>query len=330
MRFTILLLFLGLVAAEITRGINWFGFETDALVFHMLWCKPLGWHLDRLAEVGFNAVRVPISEDFVMQHMEGGGLPKEGAVRGDFPEAGVSSVDILDRFFRGTAERNISVILDMHRLTYYSQAYKPFVEGDPKYTFERFLDAWTRVLQRYAKHANLLAVDIFNEYQGSDTEYWFSLAETTINHIENLFPGRFAFYVEGTNWGAQLGGAAARPLRLSEEVMNRTTLSVHKYWFLDADIVEDREALTHSWDQSFGYLREQVSVGEWGYMSEDAKQKNWATWFVNYLISNKVRNSFFWSYNFDSDDTEGVLKGDCDTLDQDKVDLLHHYWNGAA
>ena len=47
-------------------GINWFGMETDNHTFHGLWANaPATWtgQLDRMAELGFNTLRIPYTGD---------------------------------------------------------------------------------------------------------------------------------------------------------------------------------------------------------------------------------------------------------------------------
>jgi endoglucanase len=68
-------------------------------------------------------------------------------------------------------------------------------------------------------------------------------------------------------------------------------------------------------------------VGEWGYISTDDKQVQWAEHFVKYLKDKNIRNTYFWSWNFDSGDTKGVLLDNCNDVDQNKVQLLHTLWN---
>jgi endoglucanase len=290
----------------------------------MLWCQPLEFHIETIANLGFNSIRIPLSEDLIMADWDTT-YPDQGIVNPSYPEAGMKSIEILDRFFDLVEEKNITVIFDIHRLNSDSQAAKPFIENSI-YTFVRFMDAWVRILTRYENRRSLVGVDVFNEFQGDDWGDWKNLAEITINHIEGVFPSRFIYYIEGSRWGGDLHGAKDNPIRLQGHVMDRVFMSIHKYWFSDEANVYDRELLRESWEYSFGFLNDRVMVGEWGYMSEDPKQKQWAEWFVEWLQEKDIRNTYFWSYNYDSGDTKGVLLDDCYTVNSDKVDLLHRLW----
>lgn len=308
----------------IERGINFFGFETEAKVVHMLWCQPLEWHIDRISEIGFNMVRLPVSEDFIMSDWNSM-YPNEGSVNPSFPEAHLKSIEILDRFFDLTAAKNISILFDIHRLVVSGQSPKPFIENTI-YTFVRFMDAWVKLLKRYADRPNLVAIDVFNEYQSNDWNDWKNLAQITINHIEATFPNRFIFYVEGDQWGGDLSSAGANPIVVTSRAQDRVFYSIHKYWFSDQQSKWDQQALINSWETSFGYLNDKVMIGEWGFMTEDDWQIQWAKWFVDYLKSKNIRDTFFWSWNFDSSDTKGVLLDNCYQINDQKVELLHQLW----
>jgi endoglucanase len=309
------------------KGVNFFGFETQTRVVHMLWCRSLESHLDEIARIGFNAIRLPVSEDMIMEDWEQE-YPQQGAVSPNFPESGMRSIEIMDRFFDLAEARNITIVLDIHRLYDSSQSPKPFIENTI-YTFVRFMDAWVKILTRYKDRPNLTHVDVFNEFASDDWDDWKNLAQIAIHHIESVFPGRFSYYVEGVRWGGSLSGELDNPLTFTDPGMqDRVSFSVHKYWFSDESIVWDEAKLRDSWEYSFGFLGgNQVMVGEWGYISEDPKQKQWAEKFVRYLRDKNIRDTFFWSWNYDSGDTKGVLLDDCSTVNQDKVDLLHRLWS---
>jgi len=314
---------MGMVNA-ITKGINFFGFETDTKVVHMLWCQPLEWHIQKIAETGFNSIRMPVSEDFIMSDWNTE-YPKDGVINPTFPQHGMKSIEILDEIFRLTAEKNISIIFDIHRLYDSQQSPKPFIDYTI-YTFVRFMDAWVKLLQRYQSQPNLLGVDVFNEYQSDNWQDWKNLAEITINHIENTIPDRFQYYVEGSRWGGDLSGANKYPLQLAPHIMPRVFYSIHKYHFSDSNFQWNQAGLNQSWDFSFGFLKDRVMVGEWGYISSDRWQSQWAAWFVDYLRDRGVTNTYFWSWNFDSGDTQGVVMENCQDLNSDKIRLLHQLW----
>lgn len=324
MKYLSLLTLLPVVVSGYTRGVSFFGFETSAKAVHMLWCNPLQFHINKIAEIGFNTIRVPISEDLIMSDWDNT-YPQEGIINPNYPEAHMKSIEVLDYLFDLTAGKNISILFDIHRLNTDSQAPKPFLDNTV-YTFVRFMDAWVKLLDRYHTRWNLMGIDPFNEYQSDDWNDWSNLAAITINHIEAKFPDRFNYYVEGDRWGGDLSGVKNKPVNISANVNPRVFYSVHKYWFSDQGCVWDQNCLIQSWNFSFGYLGDRVMVGEWGYISSDNWQTQWANWFVDYLKTRNIHDTYFWSWNFDSGDTKGVLLEDCNNVNQDKVELLHRLW----
>ena len=333
--FRLLFLFLGvgIASASVTRGVNFFGFETEARAPEMLWCQPLQWQIDTVADLGFNTIRLPVSEDFIMANWTSQ-YPQEGVINPNFPEAGMKSIYIMDELFRLAAARNISIIMDIHRLYDTSQSPKPFIDNTI-YTFVRFMSAWIKILRRYHVYPNFIGIDVFNEFSdGSGWPVWKNLAEIAINHVESIFPGRFLYFAEGVNWGGDLRGALDAPMALPPDVMRRFQYSVHKYWFSDQGLYNnwngggwDETALRQSWEYSFGFLNEKVMVGEWGYISEDPKQAAWAALFVKYLRDKNILDTFFWSFSWNSGDTHGIVKEDCTSINTDKMDLLHRLWS---
>ena len=159
------------------RGINWFGLETEAKLLQCTWAHSVEWHLDLIHSLDFNSIRLPFSVEYIME--------------GNFHN--------MDEFFSKIEQYpDISVALDLHRLHSTHQSPKPY---DGKYSFDDFLNAWITVLDRYYDHPNLVAVDIFNEFQSSSYPEWNGLARQTVNYIETQFPDRFLFYVGGSSGG---------------------------------------------------------------------------------------------------------------------------------
>ena len=279
------------VLPDVIRGINWFGYETEYKNLMCTWVNDIDWNLSKMKEVGFNYIRLPFSAEFV----------KEG------------NWDNMDLFFEKSHEHDMNVVLDFHRLQSTHQSYQPY---DELYTFDDFLLCWKIILLRYQKYDNLKSIDIFNEYQGSNYVEWNNLARQIVNYIEKHFPGRFEYFVGGTNWGGNI-----HYMDLSDlEFRDRIRYSIHKYWFSDSEPYEEK------WNYSFGDHPPVVNVGEWGYKSDELNEVEWASDFVNYLIEKDIRDTFFWTWSFNSGDTGGILREDCANIDIQKMVLLHHLW----
>jgi endoglucanase len=220
----------------------------------------------------------------------------------------------MDRFFNIAYTHDINVVLDFHRLHSTHQSFRPY---DKHFTFDDFLDTWKIILDRYKSYSNLKGVDIFNEYQGNNVVEWNNLSRQVVSFIENQFPERFDYYVGGVRWGGNLYGVKLDDL----EYNNRITYTIHKYWFSDGI---DVEAWAATFDKKNHKL---ISVGEWGYKTDGSEfEKKFAIEFVDWLKENNIRDTFFWTWTYNSGDTGGILKDDCTTVDYEKVRLLHDLW----
>lgn len=280
---------------DIIRGINWFGLETEYYGLMCTWQNPIDWHLEKIDHLGFNYIRLPFSVEYVQ--------------RGEWSQ--------MDSFFHHVQNHeSIKVVLDCHRLHSTHQSSKPY---DNFYSFDVFLDSWRIILDRYQNVNNLESVDIFNEYQSENYVEWNSIARQTLTYIEYHFPERFHYMVGGTNWGGNLHYVSVEDLPFSK----RVSYSIHKYWFSDTE--QDYE---EKWNYSFADVNlPLINVGEWGYKSTSLKETEWAESFVDFLIKKNLRDTFFWTYSYNSGDTAGVLLEDCTTVDEKKMELLHYLWN---
>ena len=276
---------------SIIRGINSFGFETEYENLMCTWVHDIDWHMDRMKEIGFNYIRLPFSMDFIKKD--------------DWTE--------MDQFFEKAEQNNISIALDFHRLHNSFQSSKPY---DEDYSFSEFLYGWRKIITRYEKYSVLKAIDIWNEYQSSNFVEWNSLSRQIVSFLEETFPNRFIYFVGGVSWGGDIHYIDLDDLPYSDRIW----YSIHKYWF------SDTENYIPKWDYSFGNHKPIVNVGEWGYKSDVTSEVVWANKFVDYLLSKGIRDTFFWTWSWNSGDTGGILREDCSTIDLDKVELLKRLW----
>lgn len=288
----LLLFFLPTISA-IIRGLSTFGMETEYMDFMCSWAHPIDWHVSKIKELGFTHLRVPFSYDYVTS----------------------SDWHSLDTLFDAAYNEDLNVTLDFHRLEKTHQSAKPY---NSRVSFDMFLDAWWTILDRYRDYPNLEALDIFNEYQSDNYEEWNNLARQIVSFIEAFYPDRYKYYVGGTQWGGNLQFVDLSDMGCSDRIY----YTIHKYHF------SDTEPLEEAWNVSFGSQKWIVNVGEWGFMSDHPDQVDWANRFVDWLLSVNIRDSYFWCYSWNSGDTGGLLKEDCTTIDEVKMDLLRRYWEG--
>lgn len=283
------------MVTAVIRGISFFGIETEHEDFMCTWQHPIDWHVSQIKQLNFTHIRVPFSYDYIVKN----------------------NWKALDEFFDAAERHDLKVALDFHRLDKTHQSAKPYNE---RITLDMFLAAWKVLLRRYSNRHALEAVDIFNEYQSDNYVEWNNLARQIVSTIEQDFPLRFTYYVQGTQWGGNL-----QFVNLSDMLCShRIQYSIHKYWF------SDKEPLEENWNISFGPFKPIVNVGEWGFMSNQPDQVGWATRFINWLISKNISDSYFWTWTWNSGDTGGILLEDCTTVDQPKMSLLKKYWDNQT
>lgn len=300
------------------KGVNFFGLETCDFTLHGLWAHHLTYYLDFLQQHNFNVVRVPFSQQWVLESFE---TQRPTLVSSE--EQGLTSLQILDKFFDQAEKRGIFVLLDMHRLECRAQSHELWYSLDSnKYTAETFFEAWEKVIKRYQHRPNFHGIDLLNEPRGLAS--W-SLNDTSTSW--NLFV-EYAFqrldfydglvYVEGLDWGRSFKGMP----RLNVP-QHRVVYSPHVYGpSVVGDVSLNVTKLHADWTSIFGYLipERSVVIGEFGglYTGSD---KVWQDLLVDYLVGARIPG-LFWALNPNSRDTQGLLKDDWSTPETEKLKLL--------
>jgi endoglucanase len=279
---------------DIIRGMNYYGLETPNKDFVCGWAHRPAYYLEILNRLGFNSIRLPFSLEYIRA--------------GDFSK--------MDEFFGAIQSYpNMTVLLDMHRV--FSSHQGPQPEED-WVTMDIFLNGWDTILTKYQHNKQIFAVDVFNEYQGTDTNYWNQKLHIIVEHIENNFPGRFHYHVGGIRWGGDLHYINLEDLPYAK----RIHYTLHKYIFSSfGNRIDD-------WDWAFGIYRNvpgKVLVGEWGFMMEKYDQVQWATEFISYLRNHNITNTYFWTTSLSSD-TNGLWKDNCQDIDWDKYKIIKTLW----
>ncbi|HTI21999.1 MAG TPA: cellulase family glycosylhydrolase [Kutzneria sp.] len=330
-------------------GLNWFGPETANYTFHGLWSRNYKDMIDQMASLGYNAVRVPYSN----QLFDPGSTPNSIDANSNPELIGLSAMQILDKVIDYIGSKGMRVVLDQHRPD--SGAQSP-LWYTAQYPESRWLSDWTMLAQRYKGNPTVVGMDLHNEphtVQGGggacwgcgDTAHdWRLAAERAGNAILAVNPD-VLIIVEGIDcvpgtgdpqcgwWGGNLSAAAQYPVRLSKS--DKLVYSAHEYatsvfhqtWFDDPTFPANMPAL---WDHFFGYLVKQhiapVLVGEFGSTLVDPKDKVWLQKLLAYMGTGPTGMSFtYWSWNPDSGDTGGILKDDWKTVDQNKQSILQPY-----
>ena len=226
------------------------------------------------------------------------------------------------------------------------------------YTKENWARDLAFVAKRYANLPHFLAIDLYNEPHGlvrwnsGDPQmtnpdlYWKPAAEFAAAAVLAANPNLLIF-VQGisgnfdgiedssipTNWGENLQPQAYQPLNIPND---KLVLTPHTYGPDVApkssfSVAEFPNNLAAHWDALFGQFvqKHAVVIGEWGgnYGKGAGGQQDitWQNTFVEYLLSQGIRNSFYWCYTPDSFDSGGILD-DSLNVRSDKLALLKKLW----
>jgi len=312
------------------KGISWFGFETPDGTVDGLWAHPMSWYLDLLASEAFNVIRVPFCAQWVLQ--EEGRWPSGGMVGADWTLQGKTSFEVLDALFEESARRNVSLMLDLHRLNnqYISELW--YDPNNGAFTSDKYFEAWFKVLDRYQDRPNLVAVDILNEPHGRATwgsgdpsTDWQRFASFALEKFDERYPAsRWLYLVEGVNWGGDLQGARDHPLEIPPNLEGRVAYSLHTYGRSVVPSINsgDVAGLRNHWQNAAFFLKDRgqaVIVGEWG--GQTYLDADWMNHLADFLIEKDCRDNFFWSLGPNSGDVAGYLLDNWTDVDNFKREV---------
>ena len=342
----------------ILRGVNWFGFETDALVAHGLWIRTLESILDQIRDLPANLLRLPFCNDALRQNT----FPNDGAINFELNPTlvGLTSIEVLDLVVAGCAARGIRILLDRHRPTRDKQSELWYTDGDDLGCSEAvWISDWTLLARRYVDEPMVIGADLHNEPHGCSTwgdgnvkTDWRLAAERCGNAILAVNPN-WLIVVEGiqsvlscpemgigaseeatfmqTWWGSNFMGALEHPVRLN--MPENLVYSPHDYpasvyrqpWFDDPEYPKN---LPMIWDRYWGHLCDPqclstvpILVGEFGTFVESEEDQKWLKEITLFLSSRQLSFTF-WCFNPNSADTGGILLDDWATIHPQKHAIL--------
>lgn len=342
-------------------GIAWFGFETSDQCFDGLWAVNLESTLQKVADEGFNILRVPVCVQLVDQ-WRSGGSPMPMSINQNVNPAlvGMTSLQILDRAVADCKKDGIKIMLDMHRVVN-TQQLDGWTGGT--YTAADYEACWVWLANHFKSDDTVIACDLFNEPHGqagdanaikwdgsSDANNWRYEAEQVSNAILNVNPN-LLMVVEGIEatpkaghdytdtsksdydydwWGGNLRGVAQYPVNLGAH-QDELVYSPHDYgpsvssqpWF-ESSFTE--ESLTEQcWEPNWLYINDQniapILVGEWGGRMDGGANQQWMGYLADTIAKDNL-NETFWCLNPNSGDTGGILLDDWTTVDTAKYNLI--------
>ncbi len=333
-------------------GVNWFGLETNNQEPHGIWVRDYRSMVKQIADLGFNAIRLPWSNEILRSDAKasdsnGFGQSGPDAYDGTNPInanlVGKSPLEIMDKVIEAAGEFGVKIILDNH-----SREPDGYMNEQVWYTDKtpekQWIDDWVSLAKRYAGNTTVVAADLDNEPHGiaswgtgDATTDWNSAAERCGNAILAANPD-WVIVVEGVEkvgsdgywWGGNLSGVKTAPIKLTDP--KKLMYSCHEYgpevhdqpWFDDANFPNNLPAL---WTSKFDFIMQQnlghILIGEFGIKDRSAAGGKAGVWFDTVLSKLGTTYSWtFWCWNPNSGDTEGLLGYDWVTPVQWKIDAL--------
>jgi endoglucanase len=330
-------------------GINWFGPETGNFTFHGLWTRNYRDMVGQMAQLGYNTIRIPYSN----QMLDQGSTPNSIDLAKNPDLAGLSGIQVIDKVIAEAGRLGMRVILDRHRPDSGAQSPLWYTSA---YSETRWINDWKTLAARYKGNTTVVGADLHNEPHsiqggggacwgcGDNATDWRLAAERAGNAILSVNPD-WLIIVEGVDcvsgtgspqcgwWGGNLSGARQFPVRLSKQ--DKLVYSAHEYatsvfaqtWFSDPAFPANMPAL---WDHFFGYLGKEniapVLLGEFGTTLQDSRDGVWLRELMKYAGTGTSGMDFtYWSWNPNSGDTGGILNDDWTTVNTTKQAYLSPY-----
>jgi endoglucanase len=247
----------------------------------------------------------------------------------------------MDRIVAHAGKLGLKIILDRHRPDASGQSLLWYT---PDYPESRWVEDWKMLAARYKGDSTVIGADLHNEPRGPacwgcgvESLDWRLAAQRGGNAILDVNPN-LLIIVEGIEfhdnsfywWGGNLKGVATAPVLL--KVADRVVYSAHDYpssihqqsWFNTADYPAN---LPGVWDAFWGYIPKKdlapLVMGEFGTRLETESDRQWLKSLVNYLGTGADGiHWLFWSWNPNSQDTNGLLLNDWTGIDQSKMEIL--------
>ncbi len=318
-------------------AVNWYGAEERDYVVAGLDQAPLAQIAHSIRAMGFNAVRLPWSNE--MYEHNPAVAPARLAANPDLK--GMTALAVFDAVVNALAAEGTFVILDNH--TSIADWCCSMTDGNgfwynANYPESRWIADWKGMAVRYAHQPAVIGADLRNEPRGpvwgggDPLRDWRAAAGRGGNAVLSANPNLLIF-VEGIGYAADLRGAQAAPVQLN--AAGRLVYSSHDYaWFHKG--VSGYGALKAALDKKWGYLPGAgvpVWVGEFGTCHTSPKCVSsttpgdsgyWFSLFTRYLRERDLDWSY-WALNGTEATGTGRRLGAAETFG-----ILNKTWTGAA
>lgn len=297
-------------------AVSWYGAEELDYVVAGLDVAPRRAIAARIRELGFNAVRLPFSNELI----ELDPVVADAAVAANPDLAGKHALEVLDAVIDALADEGLVVILDDH----VSAAGWCCSDDDgnglwhtTRYPEATWLAHWRAMATRYLGQPAVVAMDLRNEPRpangvaptwgtGDPATDWRAAATRAGDAIHAINPD-LLIVVQGLNYGVDLTGPYTQPLTLARA--DRVVYSPHDYAWFHTGLTSAEELHTQL-GNTWGYLLTQgqaytapVWVGEFGTCNDSAACLDGASgdglWFAAFraYLANADIDWAYWTIN---------------------------------
>lgn len=321
------------------NAFNWYGAEGLDYVVAGLQAQPLSSIVSTIKGMGFNAVRLPWSNQMV----ESNPAVANYALTANSSLEGENALTIFDQVIDALSSAGIMVILDNHVSTpgwCCSSTDGNVLWYNSSYPESSWIADWQMLAQRYSGNPWVIGADLRNEprstatWGGNAATDWHAAAERGGNAVLSVNPSLLIF-VEGVNYAGDLSGVSTLPVQLN--LANQVVYEAHDYgfWYAGFSSYTDYvNQITPNW----GYLvtgsnPQPLWIGEFGTCNNadscvDSTRLsdlgNWMDSFSAYVRDYGVD----WSYWAINGTTETGNAGGFNTVEG--YGVLNTAWNGSA
>lgn len=215
------------------HAVNWYGAESSDFVVAGLQSQPLAAITAQIRGLGFNTVRIPLSNQLVESNPVVGNY----ALAANPALQGQSALAILDQVIASLTSAGIMVILDNHGSDAQwccSNTDDNTLWYNSRYPESAWLADWQTLATRYVANPLVIGADLRNEprntasWGGDPSTDWHAAAQRGGNAIQAIAPN-WLIFVEGVNYALDLSGAQSLPIQLNTP--NQLVYSAHDYGF---------------------------------------------------------------------------------------------------
>jgi endoglucanase len=282
-------------------GINWYGFETPDEIAHGLWAQDYHTIVNDIANLGYNTIRLPYSNQMVETPIVPSNLSfyNNGPINTDLK--GLTALQDMQKIVDYATSIGLKVILDQHREEAGESAEADGLWYASGYTTQQWVNDWVTLANLFKGNTGVIGADLHNEphtpagdtysqgatWGGGGANDWVVAAEQAGDAILNVEPN-WLIFVEGigenpvtsssqlpagetgtmntTWWGGDLELAGSDPVVLSGA--NRLVYSAHDYGPSLYQQTWFNSSTTPSsldgvWNLEWGYLDTQGTAPVW-------------------------------------------------------------------